>query len=306
MKYRILGATKLRVSVVGVGTWQFGGEWGHVYTQPEVDAVLGEAETCGINLIDTAECYGDHLSEALIGKAIREKRANWIVATKFGHHFRGHLDRTRDFTPADVQAQLDASLRALRTDYVDLYQFHSPDDAEFFRDDLWTAIQNFVRAGKVRHIGISVSPNTNIRQTDAATAAGAQAMQIIYNRLARQCEAQVLPSCQRQGLGVLARIPLASGYLSGKYKPGATFPANDVRANRKREDEDNALREVAEIAQREVPAGVPMAAWALAWCLQHPAVTCVIPGCKNPEQVRLNAMAADLPLVADDHPARVP
>ena len=146
----------------------------------------------------------------------------------------------------------------------------------------------------MRHIGLSVSPNTNLRQVAAGPRAGVEAVQIIYNRLSRQCEDQTLPECQRQGVGVLARIPLASGYLSGKYKPGASFPANDVRGGRDRAEEDAKLREVEQIARTEVPAGVSMAAWALTWCLRHPAVTCVIPGCKDPEQVRLNAKAADL------------
>ncbi|MCE9615510.1 MAG: aldo/keto reductase [Lentisphaerae bacterium] len=294
MKYRILGKTGLRVSVVGVGTWQFGGEWGRTYTQAEADAVLAEAQACGINLIDTAECYGDHLSERLIGHAIHARRADWIVATKFGHAFRGHLDRSRQFAPAEVRQQLEDSLRALRTDYIDLYQYHSPEDAEFELEALWETVQRFVTEGKVRHVGLSVSPNTNIRQVAASPRAGVEAVQIIYNRLSRQCEAETLPACQRANLGVLARIPLASGYLSGKYKPGATFPANDVRGSRNRADEDKLLAEVQEIARLEVPAGVPMASWALAWCLKHPAVTCVIPGCKDPQQVRLNAAAADL------------
>ncbi len=293
MQYRLLGKTGLRVSVVGVGTWQFGGEWGRDYTAAEAVAVLDAAREAGINLLDTAECYGDHLSESLIGEAIRGCRDQWIVATKFGHRFRGHADRARAYTPADLKVQLEASLRALRTDYIDLYQIHSPTDAEFETEGLWEAARACVKAGQVRHLGISVSPNTNLRQTAAATAVGAEAMQIIYNRLERQCEAEVLPACQRQNLGVLARIPLASGYLSGKYAPGARFPPNDVRALRDPAEEDAKLREVAAIAAREVPPGVPMAAWALAWCLRHPAVTCVIPGCKDPDQVRANASAAE-------------
>lgn len=303
MKYRMLGKSELRVSVVGVGTWQFGGEWGRNYTPAEADAVLGAAADCGLNLIDTAECYGDHLSERLIGGAIHARRADWIVATKFGHHFAGHLDRSRRFAPAEVQRQLEDSLRALRTDYIDLYQYHSPEDAEFESDELWETVKGFVAAGKVRHIGLSVSPNTNLRQVAASPRAGVEAVQIIYNRLSRQCEAETLPACQQANLGVLARIPLASGYLSGKYQPGATFPANDVRGSRNRAEEDKLLAEVQAIARTEVPAGVPMATWALAWCLRHPAVTCVIPGCKDPQQVRQNAAAADL--AADDHPQAV-
>src|ERR1041385_2744716 len=111
MRYRILGSTGLRVSVIGVGTWQFGGEWGHDFSQAEVDAILNEADAVGINLIDTAECYGDHYSEKLLGDYLsRHDRARWIIATKFGHRFNGFMNRTDTFTVADVRDQLEASL----------------------------------------------------------------------------------------------------------------------------------------------------------------------------------------------------
>ena len=134
MKFRLLGRSGLKVSVVGVGTWQFGGEWGHDFTQAEVDAILDQAEECGINLIDTAECYGDHLSERFIGDYLsRRQRSKWIVATKFGHCYpAGQAKKAEAFSAAAVRQQLEASLRALKTDFVDVYQFHSGTDAEFF------------------------------------------------------------------------------------------------------------------------------------------------------------------------------
>src|SRR4051812_23699498 len=129
MKYRTLGSTGLKVSVIGLGTWQFGGEWGRAFSQSEADAILDQAATSGINLLDTAECYGDHLSESLIGDYLkRHDRSRWIVATKFGHHFHGFMDRAEDFSPSGMLKQLEASLRALRLDTIDLYQFHSGDD----------------------------------------------------------------------------------------------------------------------------------------------------------------------------------
>src|SRR5215470_13326305 len=132
MEYRILGSTELRVSVVGIGTWQLGGEWGHDYSQSEADAIFDKGAESGINLIDTAECYGDHLSEKLIGDYLkRHDRSRWVIATKFGHRFNGFLKRDDLFSSADVQNQLDASLRALRVDCIDLYQFHSGSDAQF-------------------------------------------------------------------------------------------------------------------------------------------------------------------------------
>jgi len=301
MKYRRLGKTNLKVSVVGVGTWQFGGDWGKTFDQKEVDAILGRAKELGINLIDTAECYGPHhLSESFIGDFLsRDRREDWLVATKFGHLYEERWQNAWD--PETVLAQLEASLRALKTDYVDLLQFHSGGDDVFDNDDLWTMLDKQVQAGKVRFLGISIGANDNIYQTSKATEVGASAIQVVYNRLDKTPEKAVFPSCIEQDLGVLARGPLASGYLSGKYKPGAVFTDN-VRKNHKREEIDEKLRLVEEIARTEVPEGVGMAEWALAWCLQHPAVTCVIPGTKSVEQVEANARAAALDMVRDDHP----
>ncbi|MFD1673341.1 aldo/keto reductase [Alicyclobacillus fodiniaquatilis] len=305
MKYRRLGKTELKVSVVGVGAWQFGGAWGKDFNQAEVDAILDTAYENGINLIDTAECYGHHLSEQFIGQYIdgRKSRDQWVIATKFGHnHLEGNKSGKNFWSAQEVQIQLEESLKSLRTDYVDLYQFHSGPDEVFDNDELWTMLEKQVEAGKVRNLGISIGSNDNIHQTDSATKVNAKAIQVVYNRLDQTPEKRVFASCERQDLGVLARVPLASGYLSGKYKPGAVFPENDVRSRHDKEQVEARLKEVERIAQSEVPEGAPMASWALAWCLQHPAVTCVIPGCKDPNQVVTNAQAADFDFVNDQHP----
>jgi myo-inositol catabolism protein IolS len=304
VKYRRLGKTGLRVSVVGIGTWQFGGEWGKRFTQEEVDRLLGRAGELGINLIDSAECYGDHLSESLIGQAIKNERERWIVATKFGHKFHSNFERTDHWSPQEVVQQLEASLKALRTDYVDLYQFHSGSDEALDQEDLWKTLNEQVRKGKVRYLGISISSrDENLYQTERATQVGASVIQLVYNRLDRRPERRVLPACRDQDLGVLARVPLASGFLSGKYQPGAEFTnKDDIRSLQSQQEVQKNLKLVQEIQKTEVPQGVAMAPWALAWCLQHPAVTCVIPGCKSVEQVESNASAADLDMVRDDHP----
>lgn len=293
MKYRRLGKTDLNVSVVGVGTWQFGGDWGKAYTQKDADAILERARELGINLIDTAECYGpDHLSESLIGDYLsRGRREDWIVATKFGHHWHERWENA--WNVEQIRTQLEESLRALRTDYVDLYQFHSGSDEAFDNDELWTMLDKQVQAGKIRNLGISIGSNDNLYQTDKATELNAKAIQVVYNRIDRVPEERVFPSCERQDLGVLARVPLASGFLSGKYKPGAVFEDN-VRKGRERAEIDEKLRLVEEIRRSEVPEGVGMAEWALAWCLKNPAVSCVIPGCKSVEQVESNARAAEI------------
>lgn len=303
MKYRILGSTNLKISVIGIGTWQFGGEWGKNFAQEEVDAMFKRGGELGINFIDTAECYGDHLSESFIGKAVESQRSKWIIATKIGHKFTGHMQRDDLRTGRDAIEQCEGSLKALRTDYIDLLQYHSIRNAEFDDADLQAAMIRLKEQGKIRHIGTSISPPSDPHQVANGPKAQVEAVQVVYNRLNRDAEKEVLPLSQQHHIGVLARVPLASGYLSGKYKPGVTFSANDTRSRQSREKTDAMLKEVEKIQQTEVPAGVPMAQWALAWCLKHPAVTCVIPGCKDVAQVEANAKAAEL--LEEKHPQTV-
>jgi aryl-alcohol dehydrogenase-like predicted oxidoreductase len=197
MKYRRLGRTGLRLSVVGIGTWQLGGEWGQTFTQQQVDRLLGRAGESGVNLVDTAECYGDHLAEELIGAAIRQRRDDWVIATKFGHQFHPEAMgqdrwspvtvRSDHWTPKEVIGQLEASLRALGTDHVDLYQAHSAPDGVIDHDDLWEALHRQVVRGTVRHLGLSVSGG-DLDQARRAGQLGADVVQVGYNRLDRTAE----------------------------------------------------------------------------------------------------------------------
>ena len=183
------------------------------------------------------------------------------MATKFGHHFHKFLDRTTCYDPADVLKQLEASLRALQTDYVDLYQFHSGNNEMFQTPGLWELLQKQVKAGKVRHLGISVSPNDNYfkstaprrsapkRYRSSTTASTASPRTVCFNHASNKTSAS------------LARVPLASGFLTGKYKPGAKFQANDVRSTHDQAKTEARLREVQQIRETEVPSGVDMAQW---------------------------------------------
>ena len=293
MDYRVLGSTGMRTSVIGVGTWQFGGEWAHDFSQSEVDQILDQAAACGINFIDTAECYGDHLSERLIGDYLaRRDRSQWIVATKFGHNFHSFMRRTDDYSTAGARLQLESSLRALNVETIDLYQFHSGSDPAFRNDELWQMLDEQKRAGKIRHLGVSILGKGSAAQAAEARSVGAEVLQVVYNRLDRRPEQDYFPDAQRAQLGILARVPLASGLLTGKYKPGAAFLPNDYRSTLDAEKLNRDLEEVERLRAAEVPAGIPMAQWALAWCLRNPAVSAVIPGCKDAAQVRANAAAS--------------
>jgi len=298
MQYRRLGSTEINTSVIGLGTWQFGGEWGKTFTPEDVKAIIMEAENQGINFIDTAECYGDHLSEKLIGEAVKDRRESWVIATKFGHHYHAFLDRTMDFSVEGVRKQLELSLSALQTDYLDLYQFHSGTLPDYLNRRLWEMLNKEKERGRILHLGVSISnsisPEDKIRQMEMAEDFGIETVQIVYNRLQRFPERNIFPLCVKYDAGVLVRVPLASGLLSGKYQPGHRFTGEDVRASRNEEDIEDDLIRVQQIKEREIPGGTDMAAWALAWCLRQETISCVIPGCKSPEQVRANAQAVKL------------
>jgi myo-inositol catabolism protein IolS len=315
MRYRRLGGTGLEVSVIGLGTWQFSGEWGKDFTQPEVDVLLRRAGELGINLIDTAECYGDHLAESLVGRAIAADRDRCVIATKFGHRF--HAERMQQagwdpgslrsdhWSPEEVVRQLEASLRALGTDYVDVHQSHGGTDADVETPGLWEALEAQVRAGKIRHLGLSIDAGDAARARKAPEV-GAEVVQVPYSRLQRDAEPEVLPACAELGIGVLAREPLANGYLSGKYGPERRITdPGDWRSAHDAREVDEKLAAVEQIQRTELPEGVPLAQWALTWSLRNPAVAAVIPGSKTLSQLDSNAAAADLDLVLEAHPRAV-
>lgn len=293
MKYRRLGKTELRISAIGVGTWQLGNHWGKQFEQDEVNGIFSHATDLGINLVDTAECYGHHVSESFIGHALKSNRHDWIIATKFGHNRKSELPGEAHWQADQVLLQLEASLRALQTDYIDIYQFHSGTREQLDNDALWTMLNKQVQAGKIRFLGISIGQPNQLYQVDRATALGVSVIQTVYNAINPKAAESVLPSCQRQDLGVIARVPLASGFLSGKYAPDAHFPDNDVRAERKPEVNQQQIIQALQVLEN-VPAGVHPASWACAWCLQHPAISAVIPGIKTLEQLNINAAGADL------------
>ncbi|MDR1603387.1 MAG: aldo/keto reductase [Gracilibacteraceae bacterium] len=300
MKYRKLGKTGLDVSVVGVGTWQYCGDWGRSFTAREVGGILGSAQASGINLVDTAECYGDHRSEQLIGEALPGRRADWLIATKFGHAYDRSGAKHQDFSAAGVREQLAASLKALRTDYVDILLFHSGDNEQLENQDLWAMLSRQREAGLIRYLGLSLHPDiqNNVYQTAKAAEYGLDVIEVLYNRLERTAEDAVLPMCREYGLGVLSRVPLSSGYLSGKYSPDSVFASDDVRESyHNRDERREKLLRAEKIKRYEVPAGVVMAQWAIAWPLRNPTVCSVIGGYKNEAQlqdaVQAAAMAAE-------------
>jgi len=298
MKYRALGKTGVNVSVIGLGSHQFTGEWGKHFEASEVQLLLGRARELGINFLDTAECYGDHQVESLVGQSLAKHRADWFVATKFGHAFSMPGEKVEAWSAREVQSQLERSLKALQTDYIDLYQFHSGSNAVFQNEELWTMLNNQVRIGKVRFLGISLSAAAvqrhDLIQVEGATQVGVSVIQTIYNRLRTESEEDVFPFCAHNKLGVLARVPLAKGFLAGAYVPGTVFDPKDTRSQFGADFNEQQLKRVQEIKSREIPPDLNMAQWALSWCLRNQAVSAVIVGCKNLKQLEVNAGAASM------------
>lgn len=306
MKYRILGKSGLKVSVISIGTYQFSGSWGKDYVQKDVDEIFAAAEEEGINFLDTAECYGvDNHAERLIGNAIKGKRDKWLIGTKFGHIRVEPQKNTNAWEVADIQKQLETSLRLLNTDHIDLYQFHSGSDEIFDRDEIWSFLDREKQKGKILHIGISLNRSKSAKedyQTVKAPEVGAEVIQVKYNRLERDAEKLILPAAEKAGLGVIGRVTLASGLLGGKYQNISAFSSSESRAKKYSPELIKKFQaEINGIIEKELPQGASLPQYALAWVLSNPAVSCVIAGCKSPEQVRANASTARLDIMNYRH-----
>lgn len=294
---RPLGRTGLEVSEVAFGTWQLGGDWGDV---PEADGVAGlrAALEAGVNLFDTADVYGRGRSEELLGRVLGD-RPDVIVATKFGR-WDDFTDRST-YTEPRVRAYCEESLRRLRREAIDLYQVHTPTTAVIAEGEVFESLRTLQREGKVRHFGVSVETAAQGRL--ALEHEGVATLQVIFNIFRQNLVDDLFPGVETAGVGVLARVPLASGLLTGKFTRETTFSADDHRQYN---------REGASFNVGETFAGVPfelgveladelrwiaegretMATAALRFVLDHPQVSCVIPGFKNARQVEENLAAA--------------
>jgi aryl-alcohol dehydrogenase-like predicted oxidoreductase len=311
MLYRVLGRTGLEVSTVSFGAWAIGDAWGKVDDQQSL-AALHRALDLGVNFFDTADVYGDGKSERLLAELRRQRKEPFTIATKAGRRLSPH---TADgYNQKNLEAFIDRSLKNLATDSIDLLQLHCPPTDVYYRPELFGVLDDFVKAGKIRFYGVSVE-----RVEEALKAIefpGVQSVQIIYNMLRQRPSELFFKEAERRKVGILARLPLSSGLLAGKMGKQTRFEPNDHRSfNRHGEafdrgetfsgvDYELGLAVVEEL-RRLVPAGVEMASWALRWILMEPAVTCVIPGAKRPEQVEQNVAAADLPALAGEVMAAV-
>jgi len=306
MEQRTLGHTGKDVSIVGLGTWQLGADWGEV-SEADARAVLEASVEAGVTFFDTADVYGDGRSEQIIGNYLRDSGAPVTVATKMGRR----VDQVpENYTLDNFRAWTDRSRRNLGVDTLDLVQLHCPPSATIDDEATYDALRTLVDDGAIAAYGVSVE---TCDQALSAIRHGVASVQIILNAFRLKPLDEVLPAAVEAGTGIIVRVPLASGLLSGRYTRETSFAENDHRNyNRHGEAFDvgetfsgvdyevglQAATEFAALVGEHGPAGATPAQVAIAWAAQQPGVTTVIPGARNLDQARANAAAGELPALS--------
>jgi len=301
MRYRQLGRTGWKVSDVSFGAWAIGGAWGSVSDEESL-AALHKTIDCGVNFIDTADVYGDGRSERLIAQLKSSEKKEIIVATKAGR--RLPRQTVEGYSRQNLAMWVEDSLRNLSTDCLDLLQLHCPPTSLYDHAEVFGMLDDLVQAGKVRYYGVSVEKIDEALK--AVEFPNVQTVQIIFNCFRQRPAEKFFARAKEKKVGILARVPLASGLLTGKFRHDSKFAADDHRNfNRHGEAFDmgetfsgvdyNVGLEAVEEMRTLVPSGVSMSQFVLRWILMFDAVTCAIPGGKKPEQVADNCAASDLP-----------
>ena len=307
MEYRDLGQTGMRVSEISLGTWAFGGDWGTV-SEDDAYASLNRAVDLGVNFLDTADVYGDGRSEKLIGRLLKDRPNDGIlVATKAGRRLDPHTPE--GYVYDNLSGFVERSLQNLGVEALDLLQLHCPPTEVYRQDSTFEALDRLQESGKVRNYGVSMEKVEEARI--ALDYPGVATVQIIFNVFRQRPAEEFFPLAEERNVGILARVPLASGLLSGKMRSDRAFTEDDHR-NFNREgqafdrgetfsgvDFETGLLAAEELKQL-VPEGNTLAQFALRWILMHPAVSCAIPGGKNISQVEDNVAAAEMPPLSEE------
>ena len=311
MQYRELGRTGWRVSTISFGAWAIGGTWGDVQDGESL-AALHRALELGVNFFDTADAYGDGRSEQLLARLRKERSEPFYVATKAGRRLDPHV--AAGYNKKNLAAFVERSLKNLDVEAIDLLQLHCPPTEVYYMPETFDALDDLVKDGKLRYYGVSVEKVEEALK--AMEYPNVQTVQIIFNMFRQRPMDLFFSEAQRRQVGVLARLPLSSGMLTGKMTHASTFESGDHRqGNRNGEwfnrgetfsglDYDIGLQAVDEL-RALLPEGMTMAQMALRWILMSPAVTCAIPGAKRASQVEENVSAADLPALPDETMSKV-
>ena len=306
MQYRELGKTGIRVSEIGFGAWAIGGVaegsgaplgWGRTSDDESLGAIR-KAREAGVTFFDTADSYGFGRSESLLGIVLPRHRQDVVIATKVGVVRTGTGDLKKDFSRQHIFHAVDGSLKRLRTDYIDLYQMHNPTLEDLRREEIQDAMERLQDAGKIRFWGVSIStPEEGI---EIIKNGWAHALQVLYNVLNQAPSAELFPLAKEKGYGIIARVPLASGLLTGKFRIDTTFPADDIRQNfltqRRLHEALDRVDNVKSIVAGTAP---NLGVAALRFVLASDAVSTTIPGARNAKQVEANVAAAEGRLPAD-------
>jgi len=301
MQYRELGRTGWKISALSFGTWAIGGSWGTT-RDDESMAALHRALDLGVNFFDTADVYGDGRSERLLAQLRKKRKEPFYIATKAGRRLDPHV--AQGYKRANLTAFVERSLRNLETDAIDLLQLHCPPTDVYYMPEVFGILDDLVAAGKLRYYGVSVEKVEEALK--AIEYPNVQSVQIIFNMFRHRPAELLFEQTKRKKVGILARVPLASGMLTGKFKANSSFAADDHRAfNREGAAFDRGetfsgvkfeegLQAVEEL-KANCPQGMSLVQFALRWILMFDAVTCAIPGAKRPAQAEENCSAADLP-----------
>lgn len=311
MQYRPLGRTGWNVSTISFGAWAIGGTWGDVDDAESMGA-LHAALDAGVNFFDSADVYGDGRSERLIARLRKERSEPFYVATKAGRRLNPHV--AEGYNRTNLRAFVERSLTNLNVEALDLLQLHCPPTPVYYMPEVFGVLDELQQEGKLRHYGVSVEKVEEALK--AIEFPGVQSVQIIYNILRQRPADLLFQETLRKGVGILARLPLSSGLLSGKMTAQTAFAADDHRLfNRDGAAFDKGETfsgldyakglEAVEALRALIPAGMSMAQFALRWITMHPAVTCAIPGGKRAAQVTDNVSAADLPALTEAQMAAV-
>ncbi len=311
MKYRTLGRTGYNVSEISFGAWAIGGSWGTVKDDESL-AALHTAIDQGVNFIDTADVYGDGHSEQLIAQVLKERPEEIVVATKAGRRLNPHV--AAGYNRENLTAFIERSLKKLDVEALDLVQLHCPPTPVYYMPETFGVLDDLKQQGKIKHYGVSVEKVEEALK--AIEYPGVETVQIIFNMLRMRPSELFFEQAKKRNIGVIVRVPLASGLLTGKMTRQTTFEADDHRNfNRKGEafdvgetfaglEYETGLDAVDEI-KKLLPEGATMPQFALRWILMFDAVTCAIPGAKNPKQASDNVAAADLPPLSDETMRRI-
>jgi aryl-alcohol dehydrogenase-like predicted oxidoreductase len=312
MQHRTLGKTGFSISEISLGTWQVGGKWGEPFSHATADRILNDAVDAGINFIDTADVYGDGESEKAVGRLVRSRSERVYVATKCGRRLQPHTAEA--YQPAALRGFVEDSLRNMGLETLDLVQLHCPPTEVYYRPEIFEVFDRLKEEGKILNLGVSVEKVEE--GLKAIEYPNVTTVQVIFNMFRQRPAELLFKEAQRRNVGLIVRVPLASGLLTGKFSAQTTFAPDDHRNfNRDGEafdkgetfsgvDYNTGLAAVEEL-KKLFPGQVSLAQQALRWILMFPEVSCIIPGASRPEQLAANLQTEKVPELSVEQMAAV-